>query len=464
MGSNKLLNKKTQKLSQDLSDEQPTQAVGSQNSHENSLFANPAEQAQSSKQSVINNLLAQALREQERAAKDQKVAKKLAQAQGPTHEFMDILDPANLTNVSDSKRKIHEPVSDYGKKSKKFRFLPTTTFGLVAAAAMLGATIFGGAHIYNQGEVGKAIHAERTSPKNLKEVVIGSKITTESGQATITPQVSKLERLTKDSIDVKNIQAIKLSNFNDMLAYMDTLAVKTAATSNENWHMIQYGMQQGVINKEQGLKLLQDSKETNTQFLKNLQADKDDMIIFYQGARKGDDVFYKQTDMRAIMLKEMGGPGSENIVAETGLQKTLRWYKEYTSNPSYVDSKVGQNRLNINIALGQFAEKAKTFSYHQIATGVPSNYKSIKLDHSGEARELIGPNDKVSASKDAPDILSAYKAQVPKFNQDMREAQIQNAQKYDALANKALQIVEEFNKKAQDVAQEATNTSSKPKP
>lgn len=431
------------------------------------LESSPEVAPVNSQQEKINALLAQALRDQEIQKRHEKITDKIAKAQVPVADSIDIFDPRNLQrpNVSQDSH-LHEPVTDYGKKSKKFRFIPTSVFGIAAALTMLGVGGFTAHKIHQAGIDGAAIHAQMSQSQNQKEMVVGADVVKKGDQTVIVPKTAMLERLPNDAPEVKQIQTLTVERFNNILTYMDTLASKTAATSNENWHMVQFGMSQGVIKSDKGLELLKNSKFSHEKFLKQLQSDKDDMIVFYQGALKGEDVFYRNAGMKSSLDAAFakGSKNTSTLVNNTPMEKTLYWYNQYLSNPGYADTHIDQNRKAINAALGHMQEKAKVFSYNQMATGVESNYKSIKLDASGEAKELVGPNTKVDATKSVPDILSAYKAQVPKFNESMRDAQMQNARKYDALAEKAHQVVQEFNKKAQEVAQEATQQPSSRKP
>lgn len=342
----------------------------------------------------------------------------------------------------------HHPASEYGRKSKKFRMLPSSFFGKTAAALALGLGVVVALASYNGAKMHEKLHGGQSV-----SVATSAEIVNKDGKDTIVTQSLNLKKIPDSSYEVRQVKSLKISQFNDMLLYMDKTAMQSLGDSTQNYHMIQYGIEKGQISPKDGLKLLAESKNTHEKFLKDLQNDKDEIIIFFQKAQKGQDVFYKNNDTQSLADAALGRASASKNFAKTPFEKFLFWDHNSTNVSSYKDNASNEIRHKINVALGPLSSSAQSHSFVQMSTGVKTDYKSILLDQSGNAKELSNPNTDIDKTKSVPEIISTYQAQNPIFNNNIRKQQIQGAKDYDALAQKALDMADKFNKQAAENSQ-----------
>ena len=346
----------------------------------------------------------------------------------------------------------HQPASEYGKKSKKFRMLPSSFFGKTAAVLAIGLGVVVAMASYNGAKIHEKLHGGQTVA-----VATSADIINKDGKDTIVTQSLNLKKIPDSSYEVRQVKSLKISQFNDILLYMDKTAMQSLGDSTQNYHMIQYGIEKGQISPKDGLKLLAESKNTHEQFLKNIQSDKDEIIIFFQKAQKGQDVFYKNNDTQSLADAALGRASASKNFSKTPFEKFQFWDHNSTNVSSYKDDANNEIRHKINVALGPLSSSAQSHSFVQMSTGVKTNYKSILLDQAGNAKELSNPNTDIDKTKSVPEIISTYQAQNPIFNNNIRKQQIQGAKDYDALAQKALEMADKFNQQAIENSQVSQN-------
>lgn len=373
-------------------------------------------------------------------------------------------------NKNDQQKILHSennPTSNYARKSIKFRNILSTFFGKVAVVAAIGVV----AAFVMGNKIGNEAHENFSGKKNVS-VITSSQIVNENGIKKTVNKTLNLEKIAEDDFFVKSTRKFTTKDFNNLFSYMDHIAATASASATQNYHMIKFGMDKGGINQQLGLELLAESKKNHTSFLNDIQKNKDEIVVFskkilagdeitYQQVKKGEykssdvlyrkgmhgkfpyykeidkgeeknhselykklvnpaDVFYKNHDGKSLADQALGRESSSTGITQTPYEKFLFWSNKSRGEINYTTSENKILQAKIYAALGSLGPQAKTNSYVQMATGAKTDYNNINTQ----------------------------------INQ---QEKIQNTPKYDALASKASQMMDDFSKKAQENSQIANN-------
>lgn len=385
----------------------------------------------------INKAIRNAAEQSERLNKDQDAIEKVKKASNDLHDGqndgqLDWFDTANSKpnstglrsydgNSKTDQQKLliasENPSTTYGKKTKKFRLIPSSFFGKMTALIMVSvgfAAFFG---IMNGNELNK----QYSSDSDINTSVT-SFVNTEKGNKEIIEKIS-LTKVAPNSFDVVQTKNMTDESFRRIISYMDNIASHSVGEARFNYHLINFGIKNGSFNENIGNKLLVESKQVHQNFLNNIQNDKDSLIIFIKKAKLGKDVFYKNNDIQFLANQALGLKSASGITKNTEFEKFLFWQANSVGVKNYQDQNTIDFRVKLNHALGELLPKAQTDSYVQMATGNKTDYSNLQINlPSKNKSDLKDKNDRV-----------------------------------ENLASKAFSIVEKFSEK-----QEINNLNQKP--